>query len=160
MRETLVARWDEVGDKVVRLAEAVPEAAYDARPAPAVRSFAEQLRHVAFWNAYARDVLRGGAPDGAADELPAAAYPDKAAVVAVVRESFADVRAEAARRGRATLDATEGDTLVGFLEHAGEHYGQLAVYARLAGVVPPASRPSAEPTTEPTAASAAHAAGG
>ena len=72
MRGTLEARWDEGGDKVVRLAEAVPEAAYDVRPAPVERS--------------------------------------------------------------------EGETLVGFLEHAGEHYGRLAVYARLVGVVPPASR--------------------
>ena len=89
MRDVLVACWDEVGDKVVRLAEAVPEAAYDARPASGARSFAEQLRHLAFWNVYARDVLRGAAPDGTANELPSAAYPDKAAVVGAVRESFA-----------------------------------------------------------------------
>jgi hypothetical protein len=28
-----------------------------------------------------------------------------------------------------------------FTEHAGEHYGQLVVYYRLNGIVPPESRP-------------------
>jgi len=30
---------------------------------------------------------------------------------------------------------------MGALEHAGEHYGQLVVYYRLNGMIPPASRP-------------------
>jgi hypothetical protein len=29
----------------------------------------------------------------------------------------------------------------GFAEHGGEHYGQLVVYYRAAGLVPPESRP-------------------
>jgi hypothetical protein len=29
----------------------------------------------------------------------------------------------------------------GFAEHGGEHYGQLVVYYRVAGLVPPESRP-------------------
>jgi hypothetical protein len=33
------------------------------------------------------------------------------------------------------------DEAYGFIEHSGEHYGQLAVYYRVAGMVPPESRP-------------------
>jgi len=33
------------------------------------------------------------------------------------------------------------DYAYGFIEHMGEHYGQLAVYYRVAGLVPPESRP-------------------
>ena len=33
------------------------------------------------------------------------------------------------------------DYAYGFIEHSGEHYGQLVVYYRLAGLVPPESRP-------------------
>ena len=33
------------------------------------------------------------------------------------------------------------DQAWGFIEHSGEHYGQLVVYYRVAGLVPPASRP-------------------
>jgi hypothetical protein len=146
MREILAARWNGMGDKLVQLADAVPESEWERAPAPGVRSFAEQLRHVAFWNAYARDVLRGATPDGDANELPRSAYPTKAAVVDVLRSSFDDVAAEIATRdGAKGASGADGDleTIVSFLEHAGEHYGQLAVYARLAGVVPPTSRPQA-----------------
>jgi hypothetical protein len=33
------------------------------------------------------------------------------------------------------------DWAYGFIAHMGEHYGQLAVYCRVAGLVPPESRP-------------------
>jgi hypothetical protein len=33
------------------------------------------------------------------------------------------------------------DLAWGFLEHSGEHYGQLVVYYRVASLVPPESRP-------------------
>jgi hypothetical protein len=33
------------------------------------------------------------------------------------------------------------DLAYGLTEHSGEHYGQLVVYYRLAGLVPPESRP-------------------
>ena len=33
------------------------------------------------------------------------------------------------------------DMAYGIIEHGGEHYGQLVVYYRLAGLVPPESRP-------------------
>ena len=33
------------------------------------------------------------------------------------------------------------DIAYGIIEHSGEHYGQLVVYYRLAGLVPPESRP-------------------
>ena len=33
------------------------------------------------------------------------------------------------------------DMAWGLLEHSGEHYGQLVVYYRVAGLVPPESRP-------------------
>lgn len=143
MRELLAKRWNEIGDKIVQLADAVPEGEYERRAAPDVRTFADQLRHVAFWNQYTRDTLRGGAPDGAANELPRAAYREKSAIVAVLRSSFAEVAAEIAKRP-ARLAESDVDTIVSFVEHNGEHYGQLVVYARLSAVVPPASRPAME----------------
>ena len=33
------------------------------------------------------------------------------------------------------------DVAYGVIEHSGEHYGQLVVYYRVAGLVPPESRP-------------------
>jgi hypothetical protein len=33
------------------------------------------------------------------------------------------------------------DLAYGLIEHSGEHYGQLVVYYRINGIVPPESRP-------------------
>jgi hypothetical protein len=59
--------------------------------------------------------------------------------VKVLRSTFADVAKEfGAMNGSAgTADA---DTMISFIEHSGEHYGQLVMHARLNGVVPPASQ--------------------
>src|SRR5215211_8254444 len=138
MRDILVTRWSEIGDKMIKLAEEFPENEYDARPVPGVRSFADQLRHVAFWNRYVQKTLRREEADGQANELPRASYPTKSKLVKVLRSTFDDVAKEfRAMNGR--TNSTDEDTMVSFIEHGGEHYGQLVVYARLNGVVPPAS---------------------
>ena len=139
MRDVLITRWSEIGDKIVRLAEEFPESKYDARPVAEVRSFADQLRHVAFWNRYVQKTLRREEADGQANELPRATYPTKAKVVKALRNSFDEVAKEfGAMNGKAS--SSDADTMVSFIEHSGEHYGQLVMYARLNGVVPPASQ--------------------
>ena len=139
MREVLLTRWSEIGDKIVKLAEEFPESKYDARPVAEVRSFADQLRHVAFWNKYVQKTLRREEADGQANELPRATYPTKAKVVKALRTSFDEVAREfGAMNGNAS--STDADTMVSFIEHGGEHYGQLVMYARINGVIPPASQ--------------------
>jgi uncharacterized damage-inducible protein DinB len=139
MRDILVTRWSEIGDKMIKLAEEFPEDRYDARPVAEVRSFADQLRHVAFWNRYVQKTLRREEADGSPNELPKASYPTKGKIVKALRASFDDVAKEfAAMNGSASK--TDADTLVSFIEHGGEHYGQLVLYTRLAGLVPPASQ--------------------
>lgn len=137
--DVLITRWTEIGDKIVKLAEEFPEAKYDARPVPEVRTFGDQLRHVAFWNRYVQKTLRREEADGQANELPRATYPTKAKVVKALRASFDDVANELGSMNGKTSGA-DADTMVSFIEHGGEHYGQLVMYARLNGVVPPASR--------------------
>jgi len=138
-REMLAARWKEIGDKVIALAEEFPADHYDAHPADGTRSFAEQLRHVAFWNQYLRASLRGESPDGSANEIPRAAHATKGKIVSALRESFEAVGADIAGNGVAN-DLQKVDTVVSYLGHNAEHYGALTVYFRLNGRVPPASR--------------------
>ena len=139
MRDVLMNRWTEIGDKIVKLAEEFPEDRYDARPVAEIRSFADQLRHVAFWNKYVQKTLRREEADGQPNELPAATYGTKAKIVKVLRSTFDDVTKEfGAMNGKAS--SADADTMVSFIEHGGEHYGQLVLYARLNGIVPPASR--------------------
>ena len=139
-RDVLLAtRWSEIGDKIVKLAEVCPADHYEFRPVPDVRTFGDQLRHVAFWNDYVHKTIKGEPANGDANELPRDAFPTKPKVVTALRSSFADVADEIVKRGD-SLAASDVDTLVSFIEHTGEHYGQLVVYSRLNGVVPPASR--------------------
>ena len=138
-KDVLSARWSEIGDKVVALAEEFPAEDYELRPLPAVRSFGDQLRHVAFWNGYVRQTLCREAADGEANELPREQYATKEAVVRALRRSFDEVGAVLAR-GAGDPEPADIDSLVSYIGHGGEHYGQLVVYYRLNGVVPPASR--------------------
>ena len=136
--EIEVARWSDIGDKIVALAEEFPAEKYDARPASGIRSFAEQLRHVAFWNEYVQKTLRRVKADGEGNELPRDKYPNKSKILAVLKDSFGSVKAQLANGS--PREDSDLDTVISFIEHNGEHYGQLVLYCRLNGIVPPASR--------------------
>jgi uncharacterized damage-inducible protein DinB len=131
------------------MAEDFPEDKYDFKPVPAQRSFAEQLLHVAGSNDYFTDLAAGKKP---VDDESRDHYKAKAAVVAYLKKSFADGAAMIKSKGDAGLAQTVetieshdvvplADLAYGLIEHSGEHYGQLVVYYRVAGLVPPESRP-------------------
>ena len=134
----LVERWEQVSRKIEELAEELPEEKFEWRPQDGVRSCGEAARHVAFWNRYVADSLRGKEAREDLNELPAAEYPTKAKALGALRESARDVAA--ALREQRTLNLKTAEMVMMFLEHTSEHYGQLAVYARLRNVTPPASR--------------------
>lgn len=137
----------------VSLAEAMPEAGYSFRPSSGatagVRTFAEQVKHVACANVAFFNQIEGKAPpDGCATGGPSPART-KAELVAYLKESFAYARKVLATVTAANaLESAAGPyggkrTKLGIVSlavwHASDHYGQLVVYARLHGVTPPAS---------------------
>jgi hypothetical protein len=143
--------WNDIGRKLIAMAEDFPEDKYDFKPTPAQRSFAEQLLHAAGANYFFSDPAMGKKMP--AEEDPKRAdFKTKADIVAFVKKSFADGAAAIKAKG----DKGMSDLLVdpfahqqmrvldmayGFIEHSGEHYGQLVGYYRMAGLVPPESRP-------------------
>ena len=139
MRDTLLPRWTEIGAKVADLAEEFPEAHFDARPIDGSRTVAEHLRHVAFWNEWLREHMKGGSPDGSANEIPAERLATKREIVRALRASFDGVRDDLERNG-ASLEPAKAASLVSFIGYASEHYGQIVMHYRLHGLVPPASR--------------------
>ena len=139
MREMLLVRWSEIGEKVVKMAEEFPADKYEFRPVSDVRTFADQLRHVAFWHQFVAKTARGEKVDGSINELSAKEYPTKTAIVAALKSAFADATAQL-KSGPEDLTARKAALWVTFTEHTAEHYGQLVVYYRLNGIVPPASR--------------------
>jgi hypothetical protein len=142
VNESLQRQWLDIGQRIVKMAEEFPEDKYDFRPVDGVRTFGDVLRHVAFWNTYVGKAAKGEKPDPSLNELPKKDYPSKAAVVKVLKSSLADAT-ESLKSGPASPDPKIVDLWVSFIGHSGEHYGQLVVYYRLNGIVPPASRPSA-----------------
>jgi len=133
----LIGRWEQTGRKLATLAQEFPEAQYESTPADGVRTFGDVLRHVAFWNQYVADTARGKTADETSNELPKTQYATKARIIEVLERSTAE--AGAALR-KAELEPKTAEMVVSFIEHMSEHYGQLVVYARLNGIVPPASR--------------------
>jgi uncharacterized damage-inducible protein DinB len=135
----LIAQWEQTCQKLAALAEEVPATKFDFQPAAEVRTVAAVLRHVAFWNSYVADSERGKNPDGTANELPEKKFSSKAQIIDVLKRSAADAAA-AFREHESGMTPELAETLVTFIEHNCEHYGQLVVYTRLNGIVPPASR--------------------
>jgi len=139
IRDVLLEHWSDIGEKVVKLAEEFPEDKYEFRPVAGVRTFGDQLRHVAFWNGFVAKNARGEKADGKQNELPKAEYASKALVIAALKSSLAEATA-LLKNGPPTPSPKLIDLWVSFTEHSGEHYGQLVVYYRLNGILPPASR--------------------
>jgi uncharacterized damage-inducible protein DinB len=142
--------WNEIGRKLTAMAEDFPEDKYDFKPTPAERSFAEQLLHAAGANYFFTNPVMGKEPQ-AAEDPKRDQYKSKADIVAFVKKAFADGAAAIQSQGEKGM-TTEVvyfpgqksrvlDIAYGIIEHSGEHYGQLVVYYRLAGLVPPESRP-------------------
>jgi len=149
--QAVLETWNDVGRKLIAMAEDFPEDKYDFKPTPAQRGFAEQLLHAAGANYFFTNLAMGQKPP--AEEDPKRdQYKTKADVVAFVKKSFADGAAAIKAKGDkgmsdlvvdpfAHQQMRIGDLAYDFAEHCGEHYGQLAVYYRVAGLVPPESRP-------------------
>ena len=143
--------WNDVGRKLIAMAEDFPEDKYDFKPTPAQRSFAEQLLHAAGANYYFTNLAAN--KNEKVDENPKAdQYKTRAQLVAFVKKAFADGAAAIQARGDKGMNELVVDPFAhqqvriidlayGFIEHTGEHYGQLVVYYRLSGLVPPESRP-------------------
>jgi uncharacterized damage-inducible protein DinB len=149
--QAVLDSWNDIARKLIAMAEDFPEDKYDFKPTPAQRTFAEQLLHAAGANYFFTNLTLGQKPP--AEEDPKRdQYKTKADVVAFVKKSYADGAAAIKAKGDKGMNdlITDPDShqqtriydeAYAFIEHSGEHYGQLAVYYRVAGLVPPESRP-------------------
>jgi len=144
-------------------AEAMPEDKYGFRPAegkfknekpefgPAeVRTFAEQVKHVACANFGFSAELDGTTPPAACDKGGPSPARTKRELLIYLRDSFTAVnKSLGAVTQKNMFDPIDGPyatpaTRLGLattiIWHAADHYGQMALYLRLNGIVPPSSR--------------------
>ena len=154
MASTTGQWWRMIEKSFVDLADAMPEEKWTFKPSggafDTVRTFADQVKHVACANeAFAAEVNHKEPPPACDTGGPNPAK-SKAEIMQYLRQSFAQMNAVFTGTTPANaLEAAGGpyggqSTRLGLatlaIWHASDHYGQLVVYLRLNGIVPPASR--------------------
>jgi len=144
-----------VESDIVGLAAAMPSEKYDFRPTDGeftgVRTFGEQVKHVATMiYMTSAIVLEEKSPygPGTNDNGPDDVH-GKDAIVAYLKASIAYARkAMASLTEQNALDPLKtyfgsqprAEVASGLAYHSYDHYGQMVVYARMNGIIPPASR--------------------
>jgi uncharacterized damage-inducible protein DinB len=140
----------------VPAAEAMPEDKYGFAPTQGefkgVRTFAQQIKHVAAVNyELAAAILEEKPPVDIGDESGPASITTKTEIIKYLNGSFAYVHKAVQTINEKNLTETVkspfGEGRVSRLglatsvsAHGYDHYGQMAVYLRMNGIIPPASR--------------------
>jgi len=143
---------NEIGKKLIAIAEDLPEDKYDYKPNPDSRTFRAVLIHVSASMYFFTDPAQKQKPRYTDDPKPAdLKINNKADLVAYVKKCVqdgADVIKAKGDKGMSESVNAGGPTLIrisdlayALNEHSGEHYGNLVVYYRNNGIVPPESRP-------------------
>jgi uncharacterized damage-inducible protein DinB len=163
----MLDRWNDIGNKLIAMAQDFPEDKYNFKLQKDERTFAQNLLHAAALDFVLIRRVSGSnlGPDfGQGDNPSRDVFKTKADVVKFVQEAVADGAKVIQQQGDAGLDNTSkfiGNRLAHnsyiwtfAIEHSGEHYGQLVVYYRANNLVPPDSRrdPEARPGARPTTA--------
>src|SRR5216684_3516131 len=117
-----------------------------------LRSVAEQIKHVACANFAFSAELDGKTPPPDCDKGGPSPAKTRDELVSYLRDSFKALRKSlSAVTQKNMFDPIEGpyagpNTRLGIANvaiwHGADHYGQLVLYMRLNGIVPPASRPN------------------
>jgi uncharacterized damage-inducible protein DinB len=137
----------QVTDWIDAAAGKMPEEQYAFKPDPAVRSFGQILGHIADANyLFCSTVLGENSPSPGIEKTKTT----KAELTAALREAFSYCN----RAYVSLTDASANETVKAFgqernklgalwfnASHNMEHYGNLVVYMRLKGYVPPSSEP-------------------
>jgi uncharacterized damage-inducible protein DinB len=142
----LKQNWESIRTNVVRTAEIVPEDKYDFKPTPGVRSFRDQFVHIIEENYFFM-----GFVTGQRNQKPAGNLRTKAEIVKALTESYDnETKALAGINDRTALEMVPmmgnrqgprwSAALVNIVDNM-DHYGNLVVYLRLNGIVPPSSQP-------------------
>ncbi|MGA8619522.1 MAG: DinB family protein [Candidatus Sulfotelmatobacter sp.] len=145
-----------VEEDFVPAAEAMPEDKFGFAPTngefKGVRTFAQQIKHVAAVNyELGAAILEEKPPVDIGDEAGPASVTSKADILKYLKDSFAYVHKAIQTINEKNLVETvkspfgEGRvTRLGLATsvawHGFDHYGQMVVYLRMNGIVPPASR--------------------
>ena len=142
------ADWAIHKELLVNAADAMPADKFGYKSTPAQRSYGEQIMHVVQANQFVAGVLGGKTPVPAVNMKAAT----KAEVMTALRQSmdylevvlkeFSDqqLNERVAAGGFMGPSASRLRAIYWPMQHNMDIYGQMVVYLRLNGIVPPASR--------------------
>ena len=147
--------WQRMEQIMMRIADAMPEDTFDYASTPEQRTFGEQILHVAGGNVMLMGFLGAEVSGPSIDRRDRRTFgytvTSKADILQALSASF-DYGEAALRKfdDDSLLERVTGPPFLGepsrvrlvyfVIGHAWDIYGQMAVYLRLNGVVPPASR--------------------
>jgi len=143
----LLKDWQEQKDSLMKLADAMPEDKFSFKSTPAQRSYGEHIMHAALVNV---DLLKLIGGQAAAPTFTAESVKTKADILAALAASYDYGTALLQEQTEGTIGQTQDASWLGqstrarmfwtLLSHSMDVYGQMVVYLRLNGIVPPASR--------------------
>lgn len=146
----VLEQWNDIGRKLIAMAEDFPEDKFQFKPQAESRTFVANMVHATASMYFFTDVAMGKKPRYA-DDPKDVKITSRAELVAFVKKAVEDGTAEIKAKGdKGLTEAVDDggphldrlyDLAYGLIEHSGEHYGQLVVYYRMNGLVPPESRP-------------------
>jgi uncharacterized damage-inducible protein DinB len=147
LKADFLKEWAGQKDTLVKIAEAMPENKFSFKPTPAQRDFGGHVMHIAQINMMVLKTLGGKAAAPAINEKATS----KSDTIKAMSESF--------DYGTALLNEQSDQTMAGSIQgppwmgpstrariyafligHTQDTYGQMVVYLRLNGLVPPASQ--------------------
>jgi uncharacterized damage-inducible protein DinB len=143
----LQADWDRNKGLIAGVANAMPDDKYSYKSTPAQRSFAEQVMHVATIDVALLGTMGAKTPapklnDKASTKAEVLAELQKAQDdgTAVIKE-FNDAQLTERVKSLPFMGPTVSRLRLAYfsISHAQDIYGQMVVYLRLNGIVPPAS---------------------
>jgi len=143
------ADWAIHKELLVNATDAMPDDKFGYKPTPAQRSYGEQIMHVVGADQSVVGMLGGKTPAPAIN-LKAATKADVMTALRqsmdyweVVLKEFTDQQLNervAVPPGPLGLSASRQRAIYWCMQHNWDIYGQMVVYLRLNGIVPPASR--------------------
>ena len=147
--QEIESTWKRAKKWTLDYIDAMPADALSFKPKPEVRSFAEQMLHLAFWNYGLVEFTGGKANPYGKEEKNLESRQDlqtKEALRKTVEASYDNVIAAAGTLDEAKLleavpffktKLTRFTALSVALDHQTHHRGQTTVYLRLKGITPP-----------------------
>jgi uncharacterized damage-inducible protein DinB len=145
IKESMVKDWERAKKYTQAYLDAMPADKYSKKPTDSIRSFSEQMLHLASGNVFlASNALGKGWSYGNIEKSPTAQGKDSVAfyvnasydyVINGIKNMDGAQLGERVKRGN--WDFAKVEWLMKAFEHQTHHRGQGTIYIRLAGVKPP-----------------------